>query len=215
MYGYVVVTGDKGLCGAYNHNIVKLAEQEIAKHKNTCLFVIGSMGRAYFEARGMNVDTEFLYTAQDPAMYRARRIQETITDMFLKKRIDEIHVIYTKLEKSQEIPQMLKLFPLEREHFEERRVADEMRHSTAVFEPSPEAVMDNLVPNYVKGLIFGILTEAFCSEQNARMTAMDSATGSARDMIAELTLDYNRARQAAITQEITEIASGARSQKNK
>ena len=90
-----------------------------------------------------------------------------------------------------------------------------MRHSTAVFEPSPEAVMDNLVPNYVKGLIFGILTEAFCSEQNARMTAMDSATGSARDMIAELTLDYNRARQAAITQEITEIASGARSQKNK
>ena len=215
MYGYVVVTGDKGLCGAYNHNIVKLAEQEIAKHKNTCLFVIGSMGRAYFEARGMNVDTEFLYTAQDPAMYRARRIQETITDMFLKKRIDEIHVIYTKLEKSQEIPQMLKLFPLEREHFEERRVADEMRHFTAVFEPSPEAVMDNLVPNYVKGLIFGILTEAFCSEQNARMTAMDSATGSARDMIAELTLDYNRARQAAITQEITEIASGARSQKNK
>lgn len=215
MYGYIVVTGDKGLCGAYNHNIVKLAEQEIAKHENTCLFVVGSMGRAYFESRGINVDTEFLYTAQNPALYRARRIQETVTDMFLKGRLDEVYVIFTKLERSQEIPTIIKLFPFEREHFEKRLVPDEKRHSTAVFEPSPEAVMDHLVPNYTKGLIFGILTEAFCSEQNARMTAMDSATGSARDMIAELTLDYNRARQAAITQEITEIVSGARSQKNK
>lgn len=213
MYGYIVVTGDKGLCGAYNHNIVKLAEQEIAKHKNTSLFVVGTMGRAYFQSRGMNVDTEFLYTAQNPALYRARRIQETVTDMFLKGRLDEVYVIFTKLERSQEIPTVIKLFPFEREHFAKRNVPDEKRHSTAVFEPSPEAVMDTLVPNYTKGLIFGILTEAFCSEQNARMTAMDSATSSAKDMIAELTLDYNRARQAAITQEITEIVSGARSQK--
>jgi F-type H+-transporting ATPase subunit gamma len=215
VYGYIIVTGDKGLCGAYNHNILKLAEEEISKHKNTCLYVVGSVGRAYFERKGMNVDAEFLYTAQNPQLYRARRIQETVTEQFLKGRLDEVHVIFTKLVRSAEVPTAVKLFPFDREHFEERKVGDEQRHSTAVFEPSPEAVMDNLVPNYTKGLIFGILTEAFCSEQNARMTAMDSATNSAKDMISQLTLDYNRARQAAITQEITEIVSGARSQKNK
>jgi F-type H+-transporting ATPase subunit gamma len=215
VYGYIIVTGDKGLCGAYNHNIVKLAEKEIAKHKNTCLFAVGSMGRAYFESRGVNVDAEFLYTAQNPNLHRARSIQETVTDLFLKGRLDEVYVIFTKLERSQEIPTILKLLPFDREKFEKENVAEAQRHSTAVFEPSPEAVMDHLVPNYTKGLIFGILTESFCSEQNARMTAMDSATSSAKDMIAELTLDYNRARQAAITQEITEIVSGARSQKKK
>lgn len=214
-YGYIIVTGDKGMCGAYNHNIVKLAESEIAKHENTCLFAVGSVGRAYFEKKGCNVDAEFLYTAQNPAMYRARRIQETVTELFLKGRLDEVYVIFTKLERSREIPQIIKLFPFERERFEERRISDEQRHSTAVFEPSPEAVMDTLIPNFAKGLIFGILTESFCSEQNARMTAMDAATTSAKEMIAQLKLDYNRARQAAITQEITEIVSGARSQKNK
>ncbi len=215
MYGYIVVTGDKGLCGAYNHNIVKLAEQEIAKHENTCLYVVGSVGRTYFENRGLNVDAEFLYTAQDPALFRARRIQETITDLFLRGQLDEVYAIFTQLERNAETPKMIKIFPLEREHFEGIKVAPEHRHSTAVFEPSPEKVMDHLVPNYTKGLIFGILSEAFCSEQNARMTAMESATSSADDMIAQLSLDYNRARQAAITQEITEIVGGARSLKNK
>lgn len=214
-YGYLVISGDKGLCGAYNHNVLKLAEQEIAKHENTSLFVVGAVGRHYFERRGMNVDAEFLYTAQNPALYRARRIQETLTELFLKRRLDEIYIVFTEMERSGETPKLFKLFPLERESFEERRIDEDKRHSTAVFEPSPEAVLEHLVPNYVKGLIYGVLTESFCSEQNARMTAMDSATSSARDMISQLTLDYNRARQAAITQEITEIVSGARSQKNK
>lgn len=212
-YGYIVVTGDKGLCGAYNHNIIKLAESELAKHKNTALFVVGAVGRAYFERRGMNVDTEFLYTAQDPALYRARRIQETVTELFLRGRLDEVHIIFTKLERSAEIPTVIKLFPLEPDLLGDE--AYEKKYADAELEPSPKAVMDHLAPNYAKGLIFGVLTEAFCSEQNARMTAMDSATNSAKDMIAQLTLDYNRARQAAITQEITEIVGGARSLKRK
>ena len=213
-YGYIVVTGDKGMCGAYNHNIVKLVESEIAKHENTCLFAVGAVGRVYFESKKMNVDTEFLYTAQQPELYRARRIQETVTDLFLRGQLDEVYAVYTKIERGIEVPTLVKLLPLEREHFEERRIPEEHRHSAATFEPSPEAVMDHLVPNYLKGLIFGILTESFCSEQNARMTAMESATNSASDMISELTLDYNRVRQAAITQEITEIVGGARSLKN-
>ncbi|MCR5122790.1 MAG: ATP synthase F1 subunit gamma [Ruminococcus sp.] len=213
--GFLVVTGDKGLCGAYNHNILKLADEELNKHKNTCLFALGSVGRAYFERTGRNVDAEFLYSAQDPALWRARRISEAVTDMFLKGRLDEVYIIYTDMEKSVEVPKVIKMFPLDREQFAEHDMPEEQRHTTAVFEPSPEAVMDTLVPNYAKGLIFGVLTEAFCSEQNSRMTAMDSATTSAKEMIAGLTLDYNRARQAAITQEITEIVSGARSQHKK
>ncbi|SDA12313.1 F-type H+-transporting ATPase subunit gamma [Ruminococcus sp. YE71] len=214
MYGYIVITGDKGLCGAYNHNILKLAEQELKKHKNNTLYVIGSVGRNYFLRTGQNVDAEFLYSAQDPKLYYARRIQETLTELFLAGRLDEVHVIYTDMQRNTEIPRTFKLLPLDREDFAEANSDEEDRHDIAVFEPSPEEVLDTLVPNYIKGVIFGALTESFCSEQNARMSAMDAATTSAKDMIAELTLDYNRARQAAITQEITEIVGGARAQKH-
>ena len=215
MYGYIVLTADKGLCGAYNHNILKLADEELSKHENTCLYVIGSVGREYFMRQGRNIDAEFLFTAQNPQLWNARKIQEAITDLFLNGRLDEVHIIYTDMERNTEVPRTIKLYPLDRSDFEEHDMPEEQRHTTAVFEPSPEAVMDVLVPNYAKGVIFGVLTEAFCSEQNARMAAMDAATTSASEMISQLTLDYNRARQAAITQEITEIVSGARSQKRK
>lgn len=214
-YGYIVVTGDKGMCGSYNHNILKLAEKEIEKRKNVTLFVVGSVGRSYFDKKGMNVDTEFLYTAQNPALYQARRIQETVTELFLQGKLDEVYVVYTELRRSAETPVVMKLFPFDRERFEKTEAPDGRHHSIAEFEPSPEAVMDHLVPNFAKGLVFGILAEAFCSEQNARMRAMDNATNSAGEIIAQLKLDYNRARQAAITQEITEVASGARSQRRK
>lgn len=211
-YGYIVVTGDKGLCGAYNHNVIKLAEQEIAKHENTCLFVVGQIGRNYFARRKIMVDGEFLYTAQNPTLFRARSIAETLIDMFLKQRLDEIYIIYTKMVTAAKMePEIQRLLPFEREHFTTAK--GRTPHSTAVFSPSPEKVMDHLVPNYLKGLIYGVLVEAYSCEQNARMTAMDAATQSAGDMISELDLLYNRARQAAITQEITEIVSGARSQK--
>lgn len=211
MYGYIIVTGDKGLCGAYNHNIIRLAESELAKHENTTLFMVGSVGRNYFERTGRNVDLAFLHTAQDPGLFRARRMQETVTELFLKGRLDEVRVIYTDMERNVEVPKVIKLLPLDRKDFAD----NEERHDIAVFKPSPQEVIDTLVPNYIKGALFGVLTESFCSEQNSRMTAMDSATNSARDMISQLTLDYNRARQAAITQEITEIVGGAGSQRKK
>ena len=213
MIGYIVVTADKGLAGAYNHNVLKLAEQEMAKHKNTCLFVVGQIGRHYFSRKNVTIDAEFLYTAQNPTLYRARDIAETVTNLFERKYLDEVYVIYTKMINSMDMePEMLKLFPLEREDFE--HPLQKQDHDIVTFRPSPEKVMDHLVPNYMKGLIFGVLVEAFSSEQNARMTAMSGATTSASEMIKELSLQYNRARQAAITQEITEIVSGANAQKN-
>lgn len=208
--GYIVITADKGLAGSYNHNVIKLAEKELKKGKNNYLFVVGQVGRHYFMHKNVPIDVEFLYTAQNPTMYRARKISETIINLFEMRELDEVYVIYTQMVTPMKVePKIVKILPLERKKFE-RRAA---RYQHATFYPSPAEVMDNLVPNYIKGLIFGALIEAYSSEQNSRMIAMEAATSSAKDMLKELDLIYNRARQAAITQEITEIVSGANSLK--
>ncbi len=208
--GYIVITADKGLAGSYNHNVIKLAEQEMAKGKNNSLFVVGQVGRQYFMRKNFMIDVEFLYTAQNPTMYRAREMTETIINLFQNGQLDEVYVIYTKMITPMKAePKILQILPLERKKFERREAG--YLHSS--FYPSPEEVMDHLVPNYIKGIIFGVLIEAFSSEQNSRMVAMEAATTSAKDMLKELDLLYNRARQAAITQEINEIVSGAKSLK--
>lgn len=206
--GYVVITADKGLAGAYNHNVIKLAESQMEKGSNNSLFVVGQVGRQYFMRRNVMIDVEFLYTAQNPTLYRAREMTETIINLFQKGHLDEVYVIYTQMiNPMKSEAKMLQLLPLERKKFERRAAG----YQHASFYPSPEEVMEHLVPNYIKGLIFGVLVEAFSSEQNARMVAMEAATNSAKDMLRSLDLVYNRARQAAITQEITEIVSGAKS----
>ncbi len=208
--GYIVITADKGLAGAYNHNVIKRAEEEMGKSNNNYLFVVGQVGRQYFKRKNVLVDTEFLYTAQNPTLYRAQLISETIINLFEKGELDDVYVIYTKMITSIRAEvQFARLLPLERVKFERR--ASGYQH--ARFEPSPEEVMNHLVPNYIKGLLYGVLIESFSSEQNDRMMAMEAATQSAKDMLRELDLLYNRARQASITQEITEIVSGARSLK--
>lgn len=208
--GYLVVTADKGLAGAYNHNVIKRAEEEMKNGSNNFLFVIGQVGRQYFIRKGVAVDCEFLYTAQNPTLYRAENISSTLIDLFKKGELDDVYLVYTKMitPMKSEV-QFTKLLPLERKKFERR--ASGVSH--ALFDPSPEMVMEHLVPTYLRGLIYGVLVESFSSEQNARMTAMESATKSAKDMLKRLELQYNRARQASITQEITEIVSGAKSLK--
>ena len=209
--GYVVMTADKGMAGAYNHNVLKLAQERLAQGNDNTLFVIGQMGRKYFTKKNVRIDMEFLYTAQDPSMWRARNIAETLVDLYRKEKLDEIYIIYTKMVTPLKAePEIIQILPLKRQSFEEMNVELEKYHKIADYSPSPNVVMDHLVPNYVKGLIYGALVESFSSEQNARMMAMQGATESAKDMIRELSLLYNRARQAAITQEITEIASGAK-----
>lgn len=209
--GYVVMTADKGMAGAYNHNVLKLAQERLAQGNDNTLFVIGQMGRKYFTKKNVRIDMEFLYTAQDPSMWRARNIAETLVDLYRKEKLDEIYIIYTKMVTPLKAePEIIQILPLKRQSFEEINVELEKYHKIADYSPSPKVVMDHLVPNYVKGLIYGALVESFSSEQNARMMAMQGATESAKDMIRELSLLYNRARQAAITQEITEIVSGAK-----
>lgn len=208
--GYIVITADKGLAGSYNHNVIKRAEEEMAKNKNNILFIVGQAGRMYFTRKNVQIDLEFLYTAQNPTLYRARNMAETILELFQKGHLDDVYIIYTKMITSMKSEvKCVRILPFERRKFERR--AGGYQH--AKFEPSPEEVMKHLVPNYIKGLIFGMLVESFSSEQQARMTAMEAATNSAKDMLKNLDLLYNRARQGAITQEITEIISGAKSLK--
>ncbi|WP_300280221.1 ATP synthase F1 subunit gamma [uncultured Subdoligranulum sp.] len=210
--GYIVITGDKGLAGAYNHNVLRLVEEEMAKVQDSTLFLIGQAGRNYFQHKGVNIDGEFMYTAQDPTVYRAREIGDTFIELFRKGHLDEVYVVYTEMVTPMQMePKMVKLLPLDRDAFPwtPRRSADGSERHEVTYVPSPEHVLNHIVPSYLKGLLFGTLVESFCSEQNARMNAMDTATDNARSLLKELSLHYNRARQTAITQEITEIVGGA------
>lgn len=212
--GYIVITADKGLCGSYNHNIMKYTEQELAKAAdidNCYLFVMGQVGRMHFQ-RKMRVDGEFLYTTQNPTLYRAGEIADMVIDKFDNGELDEVYLIYTDMiNSSQQETRILRLLPFERRHFGKAADGTMKKLPKASFMPSPEEVMNYLIPQYAKGIIYGAMVEAFCCEQQSRMTAMDAATTSAKDMIKELSLMYNRARQAAITQEITEVCGGAAS----
>ncbi|MGB8455850.1 MAG: ATP synthase F1 subunit gamma [Anaerocolumna sp.] len=208
--GYIVITADKGLAGAYNHNVIRRAEEEMDKSNHNYLYIVGQVGRQYFKRKKVQVDGEFLYTAQNPTMHRAQLMSETIIDLFEKGNLDDVYIIYTKMITPMKAEvQFTHILPLERKKFERRKGG----YQHARFEPSAEEVMNHLVPNYIKGLLYGVLIESFSSEQNARMTAMEAATKSAKDMLKELDLLYNRARQASITQEINEIVSGAKSLK--
>ncbi|HJB97666.1 MAG TPA: ATP synthase F1 subunit gamma [Candidatus Acutalibacter pullicola] len=210
--GFVVITGDKGLAGAYNHNVLKLAESYLERKKDSTLFLIGQMGRHYFEKKNIPIDGEFMYTAQDPTITRAREISNTLLNLYEDGALDEIYLVFTRSYSAMRMePEIIKLLPLDRAMLSARRglsEADQYR-DVVRYEPSPEAVLDVLVPGLIKGYLFSALVESFCSEQNARMTAMDSASESAREMLKTLSLEFNRARQGAITQEITEIAGGA------
>lgn len=213
--GYIVITADKGLAGSYNHNILKLAEEELEKRDDYKLFVLGELGRHYFEQKGINIDKQFHFVVQDPSLSRARRIAEDLLKLYHENQLDELYIIYTTMVNAmQEEAQVAQLLPLKKTDFKIPVPIDIPLEGLAL-KPSAEEVMDHIVPNYVVGFVYGALVEAFSCEQNARMMAMEGATNSAKQMLKELDIEYNRARQAAITQEITEVIGGAKSQKKK
>lgn len=207
--GLLVVTGDKGLAGAYNHNVLKLAQTYLDNPKlQVSLFVVGELGRSYFAGRHLPIEEDFLYTAQNPGLGRARWITERLLTQYREGVLDELHVLYTRMENSLvSHAEDKKLLPLPRP---ERTLEDKY-----FFQTSAEEALGLLVPNYLSGFVYGALVEAFCSEQHDRMLAMEAATNNADELLRELGILYNRARQAAITQQITEVSGGARAQKRK
>jgi F-type H+-transporting ATPase subunit gamma len=215
--GIIVVTADKGLAGAYNHNVLKMAEEMVESNKYTKLFVVGEVGRHYFKNKNISVAEQFHYTAQNPSLHRARVISEHVMEQFKAGELDEVHIIYTDMKNSMTTEMnCMQLLPFAREDFAtiEAHKAG-IYQEDIVFQPSPEAVLKNILPDCVMGYVYGALIESFCSEQNARMMAMEAANKSASEMIHDLSIEYNRVRQAMITQEITEVISGAKAQKKK
>ena len=207
--GYIILTGDKGLAGAYNHNVLQLAEERMKRTVYPKLFVMGHVGRSYFQEQGIPMEESFGFSVQDPTMAHARTISESMVDKFRKAELDEVHLIYTEMVTPLELRvRELRLLPLVRSDFPPIKEQKGFRR-TMEYVPSVDAVLDNIVPGYVKGMLFGGLVESFCSEQNARMTAMQTANDNASDMLKKLSLSYNQARQTAITQEITEIVGGS------
>lgn len=202
---FIVITGDRGLAGGYNSNVIKLAESQIDDKERAVILAVGLKGRDYFKRRDYNIVGEFLNISEDPQFIDASSIGSLAIELYKDGKVDEVNLVYTRFKSamSQE-PTILKLLPVE--NIEEE---DKGPRTLIEYEPSPEVVLDYLIPKYIHSAIYGALIESSASEQGARRTAMESATDNAEEMIEDLALKYNRARQASITQEISEIVGGA------
>lgn len=210
--GLLVITADKGLAGAYNQNVLKKAEEILKQNPDTKLFVVGEFGRQYFQRRKIEVEKNFLYTAQNPNMARAREICLSMLTPYDEGKIKRIFILYTDLKNGMVTePVYSRLLPFKSSSFQ--TTTEEKKVKTPfIFMPSIEAVLDRLVPSYVSGNIYSALVDSFCSEQQARMSAMKAAGDNATEMLDELSMEYNHIRQTGITQEITELSAGSRSQ---
>ena len=207
---YVVLKADKGMAGAYNQNLLKFLKEQCGSDPNARFYVIGQTGYRALLHKDPRLVEEFHYGATAPTLQRARDITVDAIDDFKSGKLDEIYLIYTKIQNAlTSEPVMERLLPLDREHLKPApKGLGDPRGEVEMF-PDAKTVFEQTAPIYMHGMIFGAMTESFCAEQSARMTAMDSATKSANDMIRDLQLEYNRTRQGSITQEITEIIGGA------
>jgi F-type H+-transporting ATPase subunit gamma len=203
---YIVLSADRGLAGGYNANIMRMTENIIKERNvNSKLITVGSKARDYFTRRSYDVVKSFTGVSEEPQFADAREIGNIALNLYMDKEIDEINIVYTRfLSTISQEPKVLKLLPSEEVHEESKR-----GKVLTEFEPSTEDVLDYLIPKYIQSSIYGALIESSTSEQAARRIAMESATDNAEEIIDELQISYNRARQAAITMEISEIVSGA------
>jgi F-type H+-transporting ATPase subunit gamma len=208
--GYLVITSDKGLAGGYNANVLKLVTQMIRKnHASTdeyAIFVIGRKGRDYFRRRNMPIVEEVIGLPDSPTFADIRAVSSTAVNMFADGKFDELILCYNQFVNAiTQVPVSKRLLPLE-------EVGGKSAVTNYEYEPSPEGVLEVLLPKYAETLVYSAVLDGKASEFGARMTAMGSATKNATKIIAQKTLAYNRARQASITQEITEIVAGASAQ---
>lgn len=205
---YIVLTSDKGLAGGYNANVLRLTEKTIKE--DGCpskLLVVGTKARDYFERRNYDIVESYTGLSEDPDYSDARELAAAAMDLYKKGKVDAIRIVYTRFISTISYDaQVVSILPSDELKAEEDRPAV---RTQIEFEPSPMAVLDYLIPMYVATAIFGSLIEAAASEQGSRRVAMENASDNAHDMIDELQTNYNRARQAAITNEITEIVSAA------
>ncbi|WP_108668861.1 F0F1 ATP synthase subunit gamma [Peribacillus acanthi] len=204
--GYLVITSDRGLAGAYNSSILRHVFQTIKKrHKSQdeyAIIAIGRVGRDFFLKRGMNVVLERTGVPDQPSFADINEITKSAVGLFSNGTVDELYLCYNHYVSAiqQDVTEK-KLLPL-------TEIATSTKLTSYEFEPSAEEILEVLLPQYAESLIYGALLDGKASEHAARMTAMKNATDNAKELISSLSLQYNRARQAAITQEITEIVGG-------
>ncbi|HGD5975741.1 TPA: F0F1 ATP synthase subunit gamma [Streptococcus agalactiae] len=210
--GYIVITSDKGLVGGYNSKILKAMMDTITdyhtENDDYAIISIGSVGSDFFKARGMNVSFELRGLEDQPSFDQVGKIIAQAVEMYKNELFDELYVCYNhhvnSLTSQVRMQQMLPIKELDAEEASEDRVITGFE-----LEPNREVILEQLLPQYTESLIYGAIIDAKTAEHAAGMTAMQTATDNAKNVINDLTIQYNRARQAAITQEITEIVAGA------
>jgi len=205
---YVVISGDKGFCGAHNSAVLNFALERIRAGSGSGLITLGHTAESFFHSRGLTPDICLLGIVQDPTLTRAREVARELTSLYENGHTDEICVIYTSFYgETKRKPVESRLLPVLLPDYDDIRDAAEL--DGVMYHPSAQTVLDMMVPQYIIGFIFGVMVQAYASEHYARMTAMHSATINAQDMIKQLNTQYNLARQSAITNELSEIADAA------
>ncbi len=203
----IVVSSNRGLAGGYNSNVVKLITNGEFKKEDLDIYALGSKGYDALSRRGYNIKENRSDIMDDPTYDDAMKLCRTVLDSFAKGEVGEIYLAYTHFKNTvTHIPTLIKLLPVDTTGMDKVEVDDNVMMN---FEPNTEEALDLVIPKYVTSLFYGALVESVASENGARMQAMDSATSNADEIISDLTLKFNRARQGAITQELTEIIAGA------
>ncbi|HHI87678.1 MAG TPA: ATP synthase F1 subunit gamma [Candidatus Cloacimonetes bacterium] len=205
--GLIIVTADKGLCGAFNMNIIRKAEDYLEHHhnKNIELICVGKKCKNYFEHTKEHIEATYIDLFNKLEFHHSRDIMELVTDKFAERKYDKVLIVYNEfksvIQQNIVLKQLLPIVGLE--------IKEDDILAPYLFEPAPEKLLDDLIKNHLDVQIWRVLLESSCAEQGARMAAMDAATDSADEMIKELTLEYHHMRQSKITTEIIEVCSGA------
>lgn len=208
---FVVIAGDKGLCGGYNSEVLKLARQVMAEHNGErgVVYAVGHMAAEHFMRGGGKPNISYAHVIHDPNLHNAREMAVEFCDIFLNGQVDEIYLIYTVLEKYGKLrPAALHMLPLLPEDFMDAQISNTWDYESIAYLPSVLDVLNSMVHSYLVGLIYSALVQSYASEHYSRMTAMDAAVRNADQMLSNLKLTLNHARQSVITQEITEIVAG-------
>lgn len=205
--GVLVITSDRSMAGGYNTNVTRKVAEIIRPYdpEHVTLVTVGKRGRTFFVKRGIHIAESFAMPSSEINFAEARQVSRTIRGLFETRQVDVVHVVYTRFFSAirQQVTDLV-LLPAAPPEGQQAEGGDEY-----IFEPRPQVLLGHLLPRYVDTQIYRAMLESLASEHGARMTAMTSATDSAGEMIDRLTLDFNRARQAAITKEIAEIVGGA------
>lgn len=201
--GYVIITSDRGLCGGYNANLIRMTNTIIAEETHDVrLVAVGRKGRDFYRRGKVETIAEFVGLGDNPSYGQAKEIAQEVMGLYESGELDEVYLLYNEfLSAISQRPTQIRLLPIEK--------PKQVSNTEYIFEPSTEEILNTLLPKYVETQVFRTLLEGKASEMGAQMTAMGAATDNAKDMIDRLTLQMNRARQAAITTEISEIVGGA------